>query len=277
MGFLDIIGGAVGGALNAWAGVCGGLPTQSAVNLNMGTQGTTTQAIPLFLNTSQNPIVVTQFKVAGTVLGVLVPIIENANLANDYRLAGVQAPQFSYNRDTAEYIGVVQQATAQNPTLSQVTYWQWAIIVVPVNPGFTPNYTVPYANFTNKNFLQVLASQTPNQTIKVGFANVVDNASCLLWYMAGVSAGYANPTMFQSGFKNCGWPGPIILGSGDYLQLIYMASNDFTFPQLGIPGMWARMVMVTQYDQVTGSDDFSSIRIDSNEIETSKSKLFLSR
>jgi hypothetical protein len=243
--FLSVLG-TVANVVSGF--LCYTFKNQSALNLVLGLSGATTFGQPIYINQSGAPVMLTNWKCAVNTEGVSDPSVEGYFIALD--TAGpVQS-------NAAEQL---RNATAYNPTLAIPTFYAWALMVVKATEDVV-DFNTPVANFNFQSLKDRLAAGQPSDTMPPSYANIVDNGRILFSDASGLY-GHQTGQKYYFGFTDSKYPGPIILGAKDWIQIIYMASNNFEYPSLGIAGPWARLQAVFSFEsqppplEGSGNDD----------------------
>lgn len=200
---------------------CYTLSQNSVVHLNLGLDGPRTFAQPLYI--SNEIQYVTNLKVNFRVSGVS-QYIDTVVAMNELGLTS-----------TVNTTQSVQSVMFTNPTMRQSTIVAIAIIKVQsvngeLRPVNTPGQEISWA--------QLQDTYTSNQK----FAPLVPVFSnSVIWAKVVQLNGPDTFCDIIGGFANSEYPGPVALKENDFIQVIYSASNNFTNPQDGLSGLWARM------------------------------------
>jgi hypothetical protein len=233
MSFLNSL---ITAGLSAISQLCVTFSNQSPVNINLGLEGAVATAIPVYINQSNQDMEICDMKVNFRVNGVSVSSVEN--LIGAYEFGGTNFPI------TTSPTTLVDQQTA-NPTLAQVTIYFWALVLVRVMQGQAVDYNQPaYQLDLTMLKYRLLSDQ------RLSWADVFKTPNVIIYSDYSVLYGHQTYRDYVFGFKDSKFPGPLLFGAGDFIQLITFASNNFSIPTNGVAGIWARLCGLLSFEFV---------------------------
>lgn len=223
MGFFDTFMSIAGKAIDIIR--CYTFSKNSQVHLTLGVQGPGTYSAPVYI--AQDQQYITNLKLNFRLTGVS-QLLDTLTYVAEQGAAGaaLQTPDLSQS---------VQSVLFSNPTMRQSTIVSIALLKVKNEAGvmknpLQPDMLIQWAQLQDT-YLQG-ASYAP---VTQEFDNRV------IWTKTVQLNGPDTWCDILGGFANGEFPGPVFLEKNDFIQLVWSASNDFSNPQNGVAGAWARL------------------------------------